>query len=929
MDKVEEITVTGSRIRRKSLTTAAPVTVLSREHLARSGKMSVGAILQKLPSQGNTINVQFNNGGDGATYVNLRGIGARRTLVLVNGRRHVADGGGGSAVDLNAIPVGIVERIEILKDGASAVYGSDAIGGVVNIITRQDYEGVEIQGYIGSTGRGDGQTYDVIFTTGASSENGSFVISGGYYEQKSIFAGDRDYGAVDRLYDFDAKPGTAEEDKVSGGGSSAPPEGSLFDRSGAGGNFNWKRRGGNCSGCFLAPGGIRKFNTDASSNPALDNPYQDGDLYNYQPQNYLLTPQRRYHVWAQGSHHLNDSTKVYVEGSYLNRKSTQLLAPTPLFIISEGLTVSKDNLYNPFGRDFVDVRRRVVEAKNRRFRQDNDTFRLVTGVTGDVPEIGGLDDWTWDINLNYGRANGTFINEGRFVRSRVAKALGPASDCTGDCVQLNLFGGAGTITQEMLDYISYTGTGRGFAESRALNVGATGSVFELVEGNPVAIAVGYEFRTEKGALLPDPITASGDTTGSKTEPTKGNFSLHTVHAELVLPVLGDMPGVEGLEISAAVRGFNYSTFGSGAIYKLGAKWDVTKDVAVRATYSTGLRAPTIAELFAGNFDNFPSVTDPCALAPYNASDPLNSANRSQQVDTNCRAELVTAQVQDPSTQLRSRLGGNPDLKPETATILTAGVVLAPSLVKGLELTADFWSIDIEDSITNVGANIILASCYNAANPDERQFCDFVQRAPGTNLITNIIDTAVNTGGTKTSGLDFSLLYGKGTDFGRLTLDSSATYLLSYKEVVPSTLRPGQNYEWEAKGNYDYGVYPDWKINTTLSWELDGFEAGFIVRFISGGFEECDVSTLCNAERKADTKPEDIPVGRTVSSNTTVDFFGSYSLDVFNGKTTVSAGINNLFDQDPPIIYTGFLADSDASTYDYTGRYFYLRIGHQF
>ncbi len=915
-DKVEEIMVTGSRIRRKTLTTEAPVTVLSREQMGQTGKMSIGAILQQLPSQGNAINVQFNNGGSGATRMNLRSIGSSRTLVLVNGRRHVAGGtGANTSVDLNAIPVGVIERVEILKDGASAVYGTDAIGGVVNIITRQDFEGVEANAYIGSTSRNDAQTYDVSFTTGAASDKGSFMISGGFYEQKSSFAGSRVFGNTDREYDYD--PDTPEDERVYDQGSSAPPEGSLIDRIGDPGNFNFQRRGTTASGspcgfCFMDPNGLRNFGRGGVANYDLANPYEVGDFYNYQPQNYLVTPQRRYNVWAQGQYHLTDTVKAYVEASYINRKSAQILAPTPLFIISEGISVSKDNVYNPYGRDFIDIRRRMVEAKNRRFRQDIDTFRIVTGLTGELPDMGSLTDWTWDMNLNFGRTNATSINEGRFRRSSVIKALGPDEDCVDDCVPLNLFGGAGTITKEQLDYISYTGIARGYSQQQSANLGVSGNLFEIVEGNPVALALGYEFRSEKGGNLPDPITASGDTTGNKEDPTKGEFYLNEAYGELVIPILADMPGIKALEVTAAVRAFDYSTFGAGATYKLGAKWDVTEFFAFRGTYSTGYRAPGVGALFAGTSDSFPSVSDPC------------SGDRTDRVDANCKAEGIVADTKDPNTQLRARVGGNKDLQPETATTFTVGAVLSPTMIKGLEATVDYWNITIDDSITTLGAQVILEACYNAPSPDQRQFCEFVQRDPNlNNNIINIIDTLTNTGGTKTSGVDLSLRYSKGTGFGRLGLDTSATYLVNYDEIIPSTLNPGGEYRWKAKGVYDFNLRPALKWNTTVSWNLDGAQAGFVVRYISGG-KECE--DVCNGEAPPEAET---PPSRPISAIATVDLFTGYTMDVLNGKSTISAGINNLLDQDPPVIYNGFQADSDGATYDYLGRYFYLRLTHQF
>ena len=919
---LEEIIITGTRIKRKSLATAAPVTVLTRDDLLSAGMMSVGEILQNLPANANAINVQFNNGGDGTTNVDLRGLGAFRTLVLLNGRRHVAGGSGAdSSVDLNAIPIAIIERVEVLKDGASAIYGSDAIGGVVNIITKKDFVGVEATGYAGMSQHGDGQVYDISATTGVSSTKGNIVFSASFYDQQEIRARDRDFSKTDKTYFFDPEERKAEGRAFRNNGSPGTPQGTIWwydDEDGDGiddlGNPAWQEVANNsCTSgvCYNDPmQGWRDFNEDGNSDTG------EGDLYNYQPDNYLLTPQRRLSLWTSGNYELSEWFNTYFEGSFTNRRSVQSLAPEPVYTWPD-LMVSADNIYNPYGRPFSDMGRRMVEGGNRMFSQNINTLRLVLGVQGQVPDIGPLHDWDWDFHVNFGRTEGVTTTQGQYVLSRLQRALGPDSECTGDCVPLDLFGGAGSVSPEMLDYITYAGVARGYSDQRIAALDVQGPLFELVEGTPVSLALGYMYRREAGGFQPDPLEAIGDITGTASSPVKGRYHEHAGYAELSLPILGGLPALQLFELTAALRGFNYSTFGSDFTYKFGARWQINNWLAARGTYSTAFRAPSVDELYSGQSDSYPTVSDPCADA---------AARNDPQVGANCTADVGSSLVNDTSSQLRTKIGGNPNLEPETAHIATGGIVLEDKLVKGLSAAVDYWNISIDNAIQPIGAGIILTSCYQSA-PDERKFCELINRGANDKII-DINDTLNNVGTVRTHGMDFDVRYTRPTPIGRFGASLEAVLLFDYLYVMPN------GYEWSFKDNYDAGsassgsnggVYTSWKANATLAWVLDRYNAGLNFRFIPG-FKECDTENLCNAER-VEGDPE--PFSRDVESNLTMDFFAGVEFDSFLGQTDLTLGVNNLTDQDPAVIYTGFLGTSDASTYDFMGRYFYVRFGQRF
>jgi outer membrane receptor protein involved in Fe transport len=913
---VEEIVVTGSRIPRKELSTAAPVTVLDKEQLEKTGRTTIGEILQSIPEQSNAINTQFNNGGDGATRVNLRGLGTQRTLVLLNGRRHVAGGTGADAtVDLNAIPAAAIQRIEVLKDGGSAVYGSDAIAGVVNIITRRDFSGSEFRAFSGMSGRGDGQLLDLSLTTGQSTERGNILFTAGYYTQRDVFAGDRAFSKYDTAYNWRSRRFATE-------GSSSTPRGLIIDGEGTSGNEIWNTLvSDNPDGLYTLDdnGQFRAFNPSGVEDAG-------GDLYNYQPANYLVTPQERAHVYATGGLRLGGSSRVFFEASYTNRQSSQQLAPEPLFTLTEGLEVSAQNHYNPFGRSFGDVRRRLVEFGTRDYAQDLTTFRVVTGVEGKfADDFGPLNGFNWDLAYNYGRTQGVQTKQGLLQRSKLAAAIGPSfvDPDTGravcgttenpidDCVPLNLFGGPGTITKEMADYLSYRGTARGFTQQTSISGNVGGELFKISPNtNATGIAVGLEHRREGGAYIPDPLTAKGDTTGNKEQPTEGRYYVNEAYAELSVPVLGTTDAATGenrdmLEFTGAARFFDYNTFGSDLTYKFGTRLSPIRDITLRATYSTAFRAPSVNELFLGQTDAFPGVQDPCS-------------NREQgtAVDAACDAQGVPENLRDVRTQQLSHTGGSRALKPETANVLTVGAVFEPQFFKDVTATVDYYLINVDQAITTLGADVILSSCYPSEAGKAPAFCDRVLRN-ANGLITSIEDPLTNVGGDSTGGVDFSIRYSPQTPYGRIGLSLDGTWLHKFDR----TLAGGSVIK--GRGVYDLGVYTDVKANAGVAWSRDALSAAVNMRFING-FKECEFNA-CNVEDP--TAPP--PLSRQVQDYYAFDANVMYDLELKTGSVTGQLGVNNLFNAAPAVVANGFLASSDAATYDYMGRYVYVRLTYNY
>jgi iron complex outermembrane recepter protein len=946
----EEVVVTGSRIRRKDLTTPAPVTVINREQVVASGKVSIGDFLQSLPEQGNAINTAVNNGGNGSTRVSLRGLGTSRTLVLLNGRRMVPGGtGADQSVDLNSLPTAAIERIEVLKDGASAVYGSDAIAGVVNIITRRNYRGTEVTGYSGTAlgSRADGNTYDLGVTTGIGGDLGNVTFNGGYFNQQSVWAGDRDWANIPRAYDATGRNNplgivgqytlgspTLPQSRITIRPSerSLPGTSTLYQnlvsRYPTATSFivcsDAEKAGGAC------PLGWRPYV------PFLVSP--QGDAYNFQPDNYLLTPQQRISLYSAGDVRLGSFVRGFFEGSYVNRQSDQKLAAEPLLIGpgGESVIVSASNLYNPFNRDLTQVRRRLTEFGNRTFNQDIDTFRVVGGIDGTLPdEFGALQGWAWDAAVNYGRTSGDNVKRGNLDLPHLRAAVGPsgrdpktnAPVCVVDptkaatgtnviagCVPLNLFGGPGSITDEQMAGLTFTGTARGTNQLAGFNFNTSGELFRVFADRPLGLALGYEFRNVKGSNLPDPITVLGETTGNKGAITQGGYNVHEGYGELSIPVLNNVPGAQTLEGTVAARVFRYSTFGSDFTYKFGARWSPIRDFTLRGTYSTAFRAPGVLDLFRGPSDSFPGVKDPCRGPGAGGPTP----------PPNCGS---AANNGDTANQLRTQLGGDSGLQPETARIFTTGVVIEPSMVKNFTVTVDYYNIRVYQPILPIGADVILSGCYPSnGNAPNTAFCNLISRDPSTGIIQNIVNLTTNVGRDWTDGIDLAVRYAYPSDYGRFGFIFDGTWLHKFDRTL------GDGTIIRGRGTFDLGsgstggVYPAFKFNAGTSWQLGGLAAGVNTRFI-GSFHECSDA---NGDFSGGGLCYQSPAfRRLVPAYNTYDVYVNYTLRSRVGRSTLAAGVNNVFGAKPAVIYNGFLAATDPTAYDVVGRFGYVRLSQTF
>ena len=897
-DAVEKIEVTGSRIRRTDIEGANPVTVMSRVDIEKFGITSIGDVLQAIPSAGSAINTNNNNGGNGTTTINIRGIGSNRTLVLVNGKRW-APGLTGS-VDLNNIPASIIERIEVLKDGASAVYGSDAVAGVVNIITRQDFEGVHASGYIGQYDEGDGnkEQWDIGF--GTSNDKGNVYFNISYVEEEPTLAGDREISAVPTF-------GTPE----GFGGSSAPPQGRFW-------TFDQADNG---------------FNEQGDGNGGLEPWVEPDSRFNFAPFNYLSTPQERTNIYTQARYELTDNLSVNVTGFYGNRKSEQALAPTPLFIGTAfgdtGFTLSADNPFSPYDfdvttdQDVLDADpnaremflfgRRMMEAGFRSFKQNVDQFQFNGGFEG-VIEFADRE-FFWDANYTYADITQNTSTDGLLNMDRVAQAIGDPANCTGECTPLNLFGGApnvigeGTITQEMLDYITFTAQDELNSSLESYSANISGELLELPAGY-LAFASGYEKRWQSGYDQPDAIIAAGITSGNARQPTSGAFSVEEVYLELAVPLLSDMPGVEQLDLELATRYSDYSNFGDTTNSKIGLKWRINDDLLVRGTWSEAFRAPSLDELFSGNSDSFAPLTDPC-----------NGGAAGNPELPGCAG--IPANYEQPNTQIRTTVGGNANLEAEEAESFTYGFVYSPEAVEGLSITFDIFDIEVDNAVSSVGAQTILNACAQTGV----NLCSLIERGAGGNVV-DLFNGQVNLGGQTTSGFDYNVAYNFETEYGDFRVNWDGTYVDERTTIVVDPVTNTSTEFNDAGLAGDRDVVPRLRTNLAVTWAYDDWTANWLVRFIGHTTEECSIDgdTL---DQQLCSDPSEELGGDSFNELEDMAYHDVSLGYAVNDNLRITLGVNNLFDTDPEVSYSTFANSFDPSMYEIPGQFFYSRVNLNF
>jgi iron complex outermembrane receptor protein len=932
--RLEAIQVTGSRIKKAEVTGQVPVVTISAKDIAETGLGSIGDIIQQLSVSGSSLNTKFNSAGNfgfapdgsgvgsGSTTISLRNLNAKRTLILVDGLRWVNESsasGVSAAVDLNTIPAGVVERIEILTDGASSLYGSDAIGGVINIITKKSQDGAGINLYYGDYSIGDGKTYSGDFSLGGKTDKLSFFVDVSHYKQNQISSADWANSRV-------GTPGIGGQNNPGTTSSATPFTRVLFDTPGG------VDYGGLCPGgfCSITANGVAPSN-GLQNFPSGYHHFTTADRFQFAPYNLLLTPSERTGFFANADYKVSDDINWYFKGLYNTRKSVNQAAPEPIFLGQAfcflidrcyNVGVDKTNPYNPFGftldpssPDFG-LGRRPIEGGPRVFGQTVDTRYFATGLTGNFNW--GEHGYAWDVNVVRADNNATQDVTGTYNIAHIQEGLGPLATCQADpaCVPVNLFGGPGTLTPEMLKYIQYHEHDTSHQSLGIVTANISGDLLQLPAG-PLDFATGYEHRNLSGNYQPDAVVVAGESNGVPSKPTSGGYNVDEFYVELNVPLIADAAFAKHLDLSVASRYSDYSTFGSTTNSKVGFRWQVVDDLTFRGTWAEGFRAPSIGELF-GTFSRFDAtLNDPCN-------------NATGQRATNCAALGVPnpATFVQSNSQISVLTGGNQNLQPEESKNLTLGAVYSPSWAENaawsqkLDFDLTYYKIKVSNAIQAKDAQTLLDRCADTLDP---AFCS-VQSRNAAGYVTFLNDTLGNLGRVDTSGIDLNINWiGPDTGWGRFGANWQSTYVSKYKalDTITGLAEP------QAPGIEvtDSGI-PRVRSTLRLNWTLEDWSAMYAFRYLSALTEDCGAAGGFSVCRNP-TPTAQFPDGSNRLGGTTFqDVRVSWKLPV-SKPLTVSAGINNLWAHDPPICLSCSLNGYDASNYDLPGRFWYVEANLKF
>ena len=776
-----DIVVTGSRIRRQDLAGVGPATVVTAEQIQNTGIVNIETALQRLPANagfaGNQTSAYWTNNGYGTAQVNLRGLGIKRTLVLLNGRRLVAGGtGANSSPDLNMIPVVALARTDVLKDGASAIYGADAMAGVVNLVTRTDYEGLGLSVRQGITERGDGSDLTADLLWGIRNDRGGFMAAVTYQKTSAVNMASRAPCSL-----AETTPGSLScvNSASTIGGRAVLPNGQQI-------NFN-QVPGGN--GNFYEPYSPAKHNFN--SNPFLN----------------AVSPVERVSTAFFADYALTDGIQAFGEFLYTFRKSNQIATPGTL----RNLSIPASNPTNPTGQNLVLAQRRLAEPGARHFFQETDTWQGTFGLA---------NDWAWEVAGSFGRNTAVDGSTNIANLERVANTLdrSKCSSTAGAAIPCGDYLGFGDLTPQVLDYILFTSRDRGGNELGTVTADLNGDLFSLPAG-AVSFATGVVYRREKGWRDPDPLTVLGVANVNQQDPISGSSTAKEAYLELSVPVLANTAFAKALTLDGAVRYSDYNLFGSDWNYKLSADWVVNDSIRLRGTYGTGFRIPNVPELFGGVSEGNLTTTDPCSR--YTSSGNVT-------LIANCQASGVPANYTQLGTTILTTVGGNQSLRPESSTTWTVGTVISPrGIIPGLSLTADWFDIKIKDAIRAIPGSTKLAVCYASQNLSH-PFCSDFTRSALTGEVTYLSAQPINTGREEMNGLDLGLVYSGAVGEVKISLDLNMTYLNKY---VVNPFPGGAPIYFDGFIGGGNGGYPKWRGYGVPTAEKDGISATWSTQWI--------------------------------------------------------------------------------------------------
>lgn len=943
---LQTVVVTGSHIPRSELETDNPVITIGESEIKATGKLTLGSVIAELPSITGGMTSPTNNtpgasssggGGTGATKVGLRGLGASRTLVLINGQRVLNN-------DLNSIPTAAVERIEVMTSGASAVYGSDAIGGVINIILKDRYNGAQFTANYGISDRNDGRRDGGSFIFGQSSDKGSLMAGVSYNKFEPIMQGARAWSAVALSAD-----GTIEgRPNFIVSGSSFPERGFIT----VGPELSKK------FGC--AAGGPLALNVgtfQSGSSPTNSSDYHcfgTSDTYDFAAVNYNVIPQERTNAFLNGTYHISDHVSFY--GLYYHNKTSSAyqIAPALLSVQTTGvLTVNKDSYYNPFGVDFspngANVQLRLVPMGNRGGSFGTTTDELQTGFRGSLNVLGNT--WRWDVGYDYGHVSQTLTVFGLPNADAILPGIANASmldPATGQVVCVGTPGDLGSIISGCTPWDPFNlnapqsiatlraGAAPALTDEydieRIYHADANGSLFDL-PGGTVRIAAGVQYRREYtnntvGTDIElDPSTGTCVLGSQCSAHLQGGFNVKEAYAEMLIPILKDMPFAHGLNMTIADRYSKYSDVGSTSNWKIGMEWRPITDLLLRGTVAKVFRAPTIADVFGAPISEQAELSaDPCE---FSGSGPNPNAGNPACVGVPTVGPFKNINVPNvqplESLAAGSKAAGFP-LSPEMGKSFDFGVVYSPRFLPGLSTSIDFWRIFLNDTITSVGVQTVMNECFAGVTT----YCGLIDRAQGglnAGQINRITQPTANLGRIDVRGMDFTAAYQlPHFAFGNVRASVQGTYFSQYKiQTAPGT---DSNEVIDGAGQMGWAgselgaacpfaggsscFFPRASAQGRLDWQLGPWSAGWRMRWTS-------------PFRMAGAPPDAVENLDRYGSYVYNDLHAGYEIAPLN--TSVQVGVDNVFDKQPPILGDNRSTNSqtDATAFDVVGRYYWARL----
>ncbi|WP_407353829.1 TonB-dependent receptor domain-containing protein [Luteimonas sp. R10] len=973
------VVVTGTRIRRDTIDTPTPIVGLSAEELDDTGAQDLNETIAELPfvSQSNSATSSGDNAqSEGLSTVDLRALGDNRTLVLIDGRRTVSNSAQANRVSLSSIPDDFIDRVEIITGGASSVYGSDAIAGVVNIITESDQTGFRVKALGGISEEGDDERREVTASWGTrfDGDRGYFLVSGTHEKRWGIAATDRDFALIEADFDYDTGRGINEFngiDPEGGPGGDFPantfPPNLMRDRLTTffpGGIFDANVSGTDPIGYF-DPGDnqFAFLGDDVTAGDVADRFGESDRVFNN-----ILNPRERYLGASKINYRLTDSTEVFAQVQAAREETLSVRRPqslddagdfsfvnpdTGLLEMDNGVgTIDRDDplvaLFAPAqlrtsdgrrGLGDIDWARRFDEVGRTETENERTTVRAWFGARGDA----WGDYWRWEATVGYGdftqhqvrrnEVNLRALEQGlrtEFVpgstteircRSEEARAEG--------CVPVNIFG-IGSISPEAIDYIRADLRLDANIRQQTFQSIFDGPLFDLPAG-PVLAAFGAEYRKDTLRLRNDDLSRNGGTTEITVPDTDGSISAYEGFAEVNIPLLADRPFAENLNLDLSARLANYDidTVGNVFTYRAGVSWKPIEDIHFRVQYARAERAPDLTELFSpARGDTDSGIVDPCDGV---------DANTPGAIGSNCRADPGIVAVIEEGGVFETDLGtllstneGNINLESETSDSWTAGVVLTPRFIPGLALSLDYYDITIDNVIELFDNNLLLRSCYESDQPvAQNDFCSRVARDQDDGEITLIRQFETNSDRLSTRGLDFAAQYRFDLESfgvpGQFDLRANATHVLD-REITRlgvttdtrDSLADAPAFKWRALGS--------------LAWRHDDFRLRYSVEYFSTILDSRE-RLLEYQEVLQEIPDAERPLFLRYPAVWEHSISASYEFDSGSPDLRIFAGVNNIFDKISPFAPDGDVESGRRSnfngTYDVRGRRYFLGAEFRF